>query len=176
MQLCYFPFTPFFLQSFPFLYRAINRESTLKASFDLFVYIHIHGERGKGGGGEVVASVKQCQAKSDGCPPMGNLWVQCKKSSRRQGTWIRMKSGKRRERCPLFPIPNLTPSSYWAILPPCRLPEDIQRCDRIDAVRFQRTVLVVLCFVLRLLFDVSSLPRSNTSFLLSRYCLLASRS
>jgi len=51
------------------------------------------------------ASVKQCQAKSDGYPPMGNLRVQCKKYSPRQGTWIRMKSGERRER--LFPFPNL---------------------------------------------------------------------
>lgn len=71
--------------------------------------------------------MKQCRAKCDGCRPMGNLRVQCKKSSRRQGTWIRMKSGERRERCPLFPIPNhptVVPAP--TLLPTSRFPEDIQ--------------------------------------------------
>lgn len=121
------PFTPSFRRR-----RIINRESPLKRVSTLFsfTYTRAHTHTGVRRRGKerrrATASVKQCQAKSDGYPPMGNLRVQCKKSSRRQGTWIRMKSGERRER--LLPFPNLElplrrpdPSSS-----PSRFPEDIQ--------------------------------------------------
>lgn len=100
-------FTPSFRRR-----RVINRESTLERVSTLFslrthtrAYREGMRRRGEERRRRATASVKQCQAKSDGYPPMGNLRVQCKKSSRRQGTWIRMKSGERRER--LLPFPNL---------------------------------------------------------------------
>lgn len=121
------PFTPSFRRR-----RIINRESTSEQVSTLFgLRIHARTQRRnekrrRGETESATASVKQCQAKSDGYPPMGNLRVQCKKSSRRQGTWIRMKSGERRER-PL-PFPNLElplrrsdPSSS-----PSWFPEDVQ--------------------------------------------------
>lgn len=162
--------------------RVINRESTseqVSTLFSLRTHARIHTEGEKRGGEErrrAAASVKQCPAKSDGYPPMGNLRVQCKKSSRRQGTWIRMKSGERRER--LLPFPNLEsplPVVLTHPLSPSWFPEDIQRCKRIDVIvrfSFSAVLVVLYTLVLRLLlvpFDVFSLPRSNT-FLSSDYC------